>query len=1274
MRERAVVTLAVLVCLWPALASAISAPRLVADFATVVSSRAGSEPSEFVRVGSFVLFTARPDDHARRLFRSDGTAAGTIELANGCGPLDTGGFELRFTTASLAYYAVNCAGGGEALWASDGTPAGTRVLLAPGSYYTPGSQISVERRIEEEGGTFFLQGGWYDRPLELWRTDGTAAGTARVAVVSTSDSVRAGLHRRAANDLLMLVEETSRELVVWHSDGTSDGTVAVRSLAFPDQNASLRSFTGIADGIAFTVSLSEPSRVELWYSDGTAAGTALGAVLPIGVTDEPVAHAGSIYFTAAVGWTEWVWRGDGTEATTRPIVPLGSRDARTASFEFFDGGLYLVACGDDRRSCNLLRAPLEGGIATEIAETCDSHSCESYDDELWVRGVGGRLLFTRRDEFSVAVWSSALDGTGATQVKTLCEADLCFAPNVQPVVLDAALFFATVTDEALARELWTSDGTPAGTLRLAGPLAGIQWYVYPYAWEPIAALPGGGGWVFAGADTEHGIELWRARSQADSGAMVEDLRPDRPGLFNPEPVGAVGSTFVFALASDDGDERTLYRHAIDDGPVEPFLTVPVHRGRHGIRNAPPALRAAGNAWFFIEHDLGDEGPFAEQIWRYDPVSRDLRTLFADDPRVTGIGARADDLLPSGTDYLFLGSTDPELHPAIYRLRPRSGAISKLMDLPAEHATSVGQSGDFWYLVENGERVVAVDLARRTRKVLGDFPGAWVTQAVTLADGLVFTVDWQATGEGTGLELRQSSGDGTRLVAQWPSIVDGCPFYLGLPPKGSASPALFAAQTYCANQTADLWVSDGSFDRTRRLRSFPGEQLDFARQADRLRGDLFFLASRWDIATQTSTYEIWKSDGTPTGTLAVADLPAEPNSGSYNFTEAARGAEGIYFAWSDAVHGGELWRTDGTSAGTGLAADIEPGPESSSPWQLRTVGDQVIFRAGTAATGLELWQVDGGFPTAQPVADLYPGIESSAPIALGTTGEALYFLADDGVVGREIWEVDRPSVAPCVADATTLCLADGRFRARAVRRDFAGELGTAGVVPLTGDSGYFWFFAPGNPEVLLKIVDACGLPGFENFWAYSTGLTNVEVELEVVDTSTGERKVVRTALGEAYGPLFDSGSFQVCAFGGAGAGGAPAPASAADAVLSTVLPLLDGRFEARASWRKRDGTTGVATAVPFTADSGYFWFFDPAIVEVLVKMVDACGFEGFDNFWVFAGGLTDVEVHLEVTDTWSGEVVRHDNLQGQPFPTLLETRKLRVCAARTSKPAESAERH
>ena len=1250
--------------LWPAAVLGVSSPRLVADLATVPSPHTGSAPAEFVRIGPQVLFTAQPDDHARRLFRTDGTSAGTQELAAGCAPLETGGFVLRFATNSAAFYSLQCGASGQALWASDGTISGTRELLGFGSYHGPGAALGGSAAVEDGAAAFFLQGGNYDVPLELWRTDGTRQGTERLASLSNSYNANGGLHGQSTGDLLLLVAENFGAITVWKSDGSSAGTLRVRTLEFPDQYSNLRSFASTATGIAFTVSISSPSRVELWYSDGTLDGTLLGAELPFDAHDSLVAHAGAVFFLVEEDGVGWIWRGDGSAASTRALAPLGSMQVRSESFEFVGDWLYFVGCNEERTSCELRRAPLGGGAPERVAEVCDADYCDEWGAERWVRGIGGRLLFTRESDAGVTVWASSPDGSHPTEVAPLCLPDSCFGTGVGAIVMAERAFFTSSSAGRETQALWTSDGTADGTVRLAGPLPVLGWFETRTAPFPLAELPADGGWVFAAGETQHGLELWRARPQADAGALVADLRLDRPGLFNAEPVGTVDSTFVFALVSDDGNTRTLCRHTLGESGVEPFLTVPVRRGRYGSRNAPPALRPAGNAWFFIESDFGDENPFARQIWRYDPVSRDLRTLFVEDPQETGIGARSDDLVPSGADFLFLGSTDPELHPAIYRLRPRSGAISKLFDLPAQWATAVGASGGFWYLLEDGQRVVAIDLSGRARAVLGDFPDAYLEQAVALDEGLLFSVDRSFLGSGLGVELRQAHGaePGTRLLGEWSPSTGGCGWHVALPPEGSASPALFAVQTYCTAAASELWASDGSLERTRSLRSFPADHLDFAPAANRSRGTILFLASHFDEGAAVSRYAIWRSDGTSAGTQEVAELPAGSYSGTYDFAAATSGAEAIYFAWSDPQHGRELWKSDGTAAGTGLAADLAPGPEDSSVAQLRTVGDQVLFTAGTADSGIELWQVDGGVLPPRPVADLYPGSESSAPSVLAATGDGLFFLADDGVVGREIWEVDRPSVAPCVADATTLCLANGRFRARAVRRDFAGELGAAGVVPLTGDSGYFWFFAPGNPEVLLKIVDACGLPGFENFWAYSTGLTNVEVELQVVDTLSGERKVVRTALGEAYGPLFDSGSFQVCAAGGASARTLHPPVPAAGATSSTVLPLLDARFEARASWRKRDGTTGVAAAVPLAADSGYFWFFDPAIVELLVKMVDACGFDGFDNFWVFAGGLTDVEVHLEVTDTWSGEVVRHDNLQGQPFSTLLETGKLRVCAA------------
>src|SRR5262249_48368702 len=83
--------------------------------------------------------------------------------------------------------------------------------------------------------------------------------------------------------------------------------------------------------------------------------------------------------------------------------------------------------------------------------------------------------------------------------------------------------------------------------------------------------------------------------------------------------------------------------------------------------------------------------------------------------------------------------------------------------------------------------------------------------------------------------------------------------------------------------------------------------------------------------------------------------------------------------------------------------------------------------------------------------------------------------------------------------------------------------------------------------------------------------------------------------------------------------------------ATPLCLGGGRFTVTATWKTPQGQTGSAQAVPLTVDTGFFWFFGPDNVELLVKVLDGCAFNG--HHWVFAGGLTDVEVHLAVSDSF-----------------------------------------
>jgi hypothetical protein len=95
-------------------------------------------------------------------------------------------------------------------------------------------------------------------------------------------------------------------------------------------------------------------------------------------------------------------------------------------------------------------------------------------------------------------------------------------------------------------------------------------------------------------------------------------------------------------------------------------------------------------------------------------------------------------------------------------------------------------------------------------------------------------------------------------------------------------------------------------------------------------------------------------------------------------------------------------------------------------------------------------------------------------------------------------------ASCVSDATTLCLHSNRFR---VTADYvqAGAPGHGQAVKLAGadDSGYFWFFDPKNMEVVAKIASFCTGGSGGEYGFYVSGLTDLQVNVTVTDTTTGQ---------------------------------------------------------------------------------------------------------------------------------------------------------------------------
>jgi PKD repeat protein len=101
-----------------------------------------------------------------------------------------------------------------------------------------------------------------------------------------------------------------------------------------------------------------------------------------------------------------------------------------------------------------------------------------------------------------------------------------------------------------------------------------------------------------------------------------------------------------------------------------------------------------------------------------------------------------------------------------------------------------------------------------------------------------------------------------------------------------------------------------------------------------------------------------------------------------------------------------------------------------------------------------------------------------------------------------------------------------------------------------------------------------------------------------------------------------------------------------------LCLNGGRFQVSATWTTSTGQTGSGTAVPLTDASGYFWFFDPTNTEMVVKVLNGCAIN--NAYWVFAAGLTNVQVNWQVFDTKTGISFTQVNPQGTAFAPVQAT--------------------
>lgn len=123
-----------------------------------------------------------------------------------------------------------------------------------------------------------------------------------------------------------------------------------------------------------------------------------------------------------------------------------------------------------------------------------------------------------------------------------------------------------------------------------------------------------------------------------------------------------------------------------------------------------------------------------------------------------------------------------------------------------------------------------------------------------------------------------------------------------------------------------------------------------------------------------------------------------------------------------------------------------------------------------------------------------------------------------------------------------------------------------------------------------------------------------------------------------------------------ASGGPAPGTCGGNPV-TSLCVDHNRFRLQVRWQA-NGQTGSGAAIPFTDESGFFWFFNPNNLEMMTKVHDACKLASHQ--WLFGAATTNVHYVLTATDTLSGKQVAINNPAGKLSPAISDQKTFNDC--------------
>ena len=793
------------------------------------------------------------------------------------------------------------------LWKSDGTAAGTTQILS-GS-----NSFSDPDRLTQVGPSLFFVD---DGTGALWVTDGLPSGTNELTTgIGASDLTRVG-------DELFFVDAAG---TVYRSDGTPSGTGPVPS-AGEIQAADL---TAVGNKLFF---LDETGALR------TTDGTATLQILPPGASFTPgaslTAAGNSLFLIESSGQ---IWISDGTSDGTHSVVPDSGTFSAPDSLTPVEGKVYFVDLGT---------GALWTSDGTAAGTTIVTEQVFAGD----LVGVRNTLFFI--DENTGELWKS--DGTGNGTVPLTSSATGPDAGLLTAV--GDKLYF--VDDNTGA--LWVSDGTSAGTTAVtqangsafdAKNLSDVNGTLYFQAFDPV-----------------HGTELWTTDGTS-AGTHVVDVKaglgPEpQVGLYR--PLATTSATTYVAGPDANGDAFDLF--PVDGGMLgAPILTAEDF----------DFATSLGATLFFTTNDPATGEP---QLGKSDgtaagtvAIAPTTGALHFPGPLVSTQDAVYFADLSNGQ----LWKTDGnELVPIAVSAGGDGGAG------PISHLTPVGN--DLYFATFNGiGKVDGVTSIETT--ITGGFI---LPSSFTPLDNSIFFIAASSTAhDGRPLDgppaLWKLDGNTASEITPAAGRIDYPTDLI------AAGPNVYFITVDATTHETSLWKSDGTSGGTAEIGgnfSLPTFLLPLGTEA-------YFTAADGD----GHPFTLWKTDGTTATEIfsgAVENNEASPivvgntlyfvsdgelwdtkegsasaaqvtsDQGSFvQVSDLVVEGSDLYFDAYDVSHGNQLWRTDGTPSGTmpvthstepnsSFPKDITAGPHDTTAVVDASSSSAVAFTFSAAVAGFD----------------------------------------------------------------------------------------------------------------------------------------------------------------------------------------------------------------------------------------------------------------------------------------------------------------------------------